>query len=149
MQIFKQMEQSLLLRGEIGRLECMSLFYSFLASLAKIGEIPYTTSIQKMQIKPALEHLEKHLFDTRLKVSDLPGLCGISAPTFRRIFISKFGINPKNYIIERRLLYADQILKGGEYVNIAQVSEMVGFEDSLYFSKCYKAHFGISPSKVN
>lgn len=149
LQIFKQMEQNLLFRGEIGHLECMSLFYSFLASLAKIDKIPYTTSLQKKQIIPALEYLEKHLFDISFKVSDLPRLCGMSAPTFRRIFISKFGTNPKNYIIERRLLYAEQILKSGEYINIAQVAEIVGFEDSLYFSKCFKAYFGVLPSKVN
>lgn len=148
LRIFKQMEQSLLLGREIGHLECMSLFYSFLARLAKISELPYTTSLQKNQIIPALEYLEKHLFDISFKVSDLPGICGISAPTFRRIFISKFGTNPKNYIIERRLLYAEQILKSGEYINIAQVAETVGFEDSLYFSKCFKAYFGVSPSKI-
>ena len=56
---------------------------------------------------------------------------------------SKFGTNPKNYIVERRLLYAEQILKSGEYINITQVAEIVGFEDSLYFSKCFKAYFGI------
>ncbi len=149
LQIFRQMEHLLLSRGKIGQLECMALFYSFLVALAKSDEIPYTTKFQKNQILPALEYLERHLFDISLKVSDLPGLCGMSAPTFRRIFISKFGTTPKNHIIEQRLFYAEQILKSGEYINIAQVAEKVGFEDSLYFSKCFKSYFGVSPSKVN
>lgn len=148
-QLFKQMEQSLLLRGNVGYLECQALFFSFLASLAKTSEIPYITSMQKSKIEPALKYLEKHLFDVNFKVSILTELCGMSAPTFRRIFISIFGTTPKNYIIEQRLLYAEQILKSGEYVNIAQVAEIVGFEDSLYFSKCFKAYFGVSPSKIN
>ena len=148
LQIFKQMEKSILLRGEIGYLECKSLFYSFLALLAQKNEIPYTTSQQKKQLEPALEYMEKNLFNSNFKVSVLAKLCRMSEPTFRRVFISKFETTPKNYIIERRLLYAEQILKSGEYINISQVAEKVGFEDSLYFSKCFKTHFGISPSKI-
>ena len=147
--IFKQMEKHFLLGGDVGHLECLSQFYLLLSSLAKLCEIPYTTNLQKKQLEPALDYLEQHLFDINFKVSDLPILCKMSAPTFRRIFISEFGINPKNYIIKKRLFYAEQIIKSGEYINIAQVSETVGFEDPLYFSKCYKLHFGVSPSKTN
>lgn len=147
-QLFKQIERSFLLRGEIGRLEGLAIFYSFLASLAKVGEIPYTTSLQKRQIYPALEYLEKHLFETDLRISVLPEFCGISAPTLRRIFVSIFGTTPKDYIIKQRLLYAEQILKSGEYITLGDVAQAVGFEDSLYFSKCYKAYFGVPPSKT-
>ena len=146
--IFRQIERSFLSGGQIGHLECMSLFYSLLTALAVSDEIPYTTNLQKMQIKPALLYLEDHLFDKDFKISILPQLCQMSAPTFRRIFISQFGTTPKNYLIQNRLLYAEQILKSGEYHSIAELSARIGFEDPLYFSKCFKAHFGISPSKM-
>ena len=148
-QLFKQMERSFLLDGEIGHLECLALFYSLLASLAKVSENPYTTSSQKAKIYPALEYLEKHLFEVDLKVSALPELCGISGPTLRRIFVSVFGTTPKDYVIKQRLLYAEQILKSGEFINLKEVAHAVGFEDPLYFSKCYKAYFGMSPSKID
>lgn len=146
--IFRQMERSFLLGGQIGHLECMSLFYSLLTALAVSEEIPYTTNQQKTQIQPALLYLEDHLFDKDFKISVLPRLCQMSAPTFRRIFISQFGTTPKNYLIQHRLLYAEQILKSGEYNSIAELSARIGFEDPLYFSKCFKAYFGISPSKM-
>ena len=100
-----------------------------------------------MQIEPAIAYIDADLFDSDFKISGLHRLCGMSAPTFRRIFISKYGTTPKNYLIEKRLRYAEQILKSGEFNSIRQVAQTVGFEDSLYFSKCYRAFFGVSPSK--
>jgi len=32
-------------------------------------------------------------------------------------------------------------------LTIAEISYKVGFEDPFYFSKCFKAHFNVSPSK--
>ena len=42
--------------------------------------------------------------------------------------------------------------KAGELVGISdlsmnEISEMLGFDDPLYFSKKFKTHFGVSPSQ--
>lgn len=149
LQIFQQMERSLVLGQEAGYLECQAMFYSFLASLARNVELPYTTSAQKTQIEPAIRYMEENLFNSDFKISGLAELCGMSAPTFRRIFISKYSTTPKNYLIEKRLRYAEQILKSGEYGSIRQVASMVGFDDPLYFSKCYREFFGAPPTRWN
>ena len=41
------------------------------------------------------------------------------------------------------------ILESGDYDSIAEVSELVGYSDPLYFSKAFKKIYGFSPSNIN
>ena len=45
----------------------------------------------------------------------------------------------------KRLNKAAVLLRQGEFT-VSEVSYKVGFEDPFYFSKCFKAQFGVSPS---
>jgi AraC-like DNA-binding protein len=112
----------------------------------KTEEREYTTAEQKERIDAAMDFLKLHIFDSDLKISSLHTLCGMSAPTFRRIFISKFGVTPKKYVTNQRLLQAKTILECGEYKSIAEVARLVGYDDPLYFSKHFKEFYGTSPS---
>ncbi len=146
-QLFSQMEKNFRFKGEAGQLECLSLFYHLMAVLARCEELPYTTRQQKERIDQAMECLEQRLFDKDLRVAELARVCGLSAPAFRQIFISRFGVAPKRYILQQRMLEAKQILESGEYDDITRVAAAVGFEDPLYFSRCFKAFYGKPPSR--
>ena len=114
--IFKQMERLWRFNGKnSGKYELLSLFYKLAATLTESEDTKYTTAEQKASIDPAIDHLEAHIFDSDLKTSSLHELCGISAPTFRRIFTSRFGTSPRKYVIRQRLLQAKMILESGEY----------------------------------
>ena len=145
--VFKQMERIWKFNEKLsGRYELLSLFYKLIAILSESEDTKYTTAEQKASIDPAIEYLEGHLFDSDLKTSDLHELCGVSAPTFRRIFESRFGTSPRKYVIRQRLLQAKVILESGEYKNISDVARSVGYDDPLYFSKHFKKFYGTSPS---
>lgn len=144
---FRQIEHSQRFGGAACRAESLSVFYHLLALLIKLEQMPYTTDGQKHRIDPAIRYLEEHLFDRELVISALPDLCGVSPPSFRRIFISRFGTTPKKYLQQQRLQAAKLMLEGGEYDDISSVAQAVGFEDPLYFSKSFKAFYGVPPSK--
>lgn len=146
--ILKQMEKLWRFDDEVsGNYEMLSLFYKLMSILSRSQQTEYTTAEQKTSIEPAMEFLQGHLFDSELKISSLPSMCGMSAPTFRRIFVSRFGTSPRKYIIRQRLLQAKVILESGEYKNISEVARSVGYDDPLYFSKHFKEFYGGSPSK--
>ena len=42
---------------------------------------------------------------------------------------------------------AAELLHSGEMITVAEVAYQVGFSDSLYFSRCFKQYFGVTPSK--
>lgn len=126
---------------------CISLFYSLLSYLSS----EESTSHDKIKfniISPAVEYLKKHIYDCELKVERLPRLCGISGTYFRQIFITRYGIPPRKYILAKRLSHAKSIIAGGDFDTISEVARLAGFSDPLYFSKAYKRVYGISPTEA-
>lgn len=124
-----------------------SLFYKLLFSLSEPDELAYYNIQKKQLIEPAILHLNHHIFDSSLKAEYLHTLCDISNTYFRKIFISIFGVSPKQYITNRRMTQAKNIIDSGEYNTIYEVSEAVGYTDALYFGKLFKKHYGYPPSK--
>ena len=76
-------------------------------------------------------------------------MCNISDTYFRKIFISVYGVSPKGYVQNKRLVQAKNILDSGEYTHIYEVAHSVGFVDALYFCKLFKNTYGYFPSKKN
>ena len=129
------------------RYKCYSLFYNLLAYISNNENQNYAEKKKFEIIKPALEYLKSHIFDTSLKVDSLHYLCGISDTYFRRIFIAEFGTTPQKYITAKRLSQAESIIISRNFDSLSDVAYSVGYSDPLYFSKLFTKKFGVSPSK--
>ena len=57
------------------------------------------------------------------------------------------GQTVNEFIRKIRLERAKQILDAGS-ANISEACFSVGFSSPSYFSKCFKAHFGVLPSEI-
>lgn len=69
----------------------------------------------------------------------------------RKLFKSQTGATPHEYLTSLRMHLARQLLLSGmsnQYsrYSVAQISEMCGFAEPLYFSRVFKKHFGAAPS---
>ncbi|MBR5248361.1 MAG: helix-turn-helix transcriptional regulator [Lachnospiraceae bacterium] len=137
-----------LFRSRSDEFKCISFFYDILSKICEMDKAVYRSNQQYQLIEPAVEYIKAHIFDSSLKVQDLPELCGISGTYFRKIFASRFGTSPQKYIINKRLTHANMILNNGDFESIADVAASVGYEDALYFSRTFKEKYGVSPSKV-
>lgn len=126
---------------------CMSVMYDLLAYISKSEQAEDEKQKYSM-IEPAVEYMKKHIHDPRLRVERLHMLCGISDTYFRRIFKARFGVAPKEYIVDERITHARSIIDSGEFDSIREVAEMVGFSDALYFSKAFKRVYGVPPSGI-
>ena len=124
---------------------CVSMLYSLLAYLAENEINRYLGSKSLNRIRPAMEYLREHLLDPSLRVSDLANMCGISETYFRNIFESSYGMPPQKYITKKRMLQARYLLENGDFDSISSVANAVGYSDSLYFSKVFRACYGCSP----
>jgi AraC-like DNA-binding protein len=61
------------------------------------------------------------------------------------------GITPLEYMTKLRMKKAEQLLsamRNKEY-SVAEVAQMCGYEDALYFSRVFKKTYGCSPSNFN
>lgn len=126
--------------------EALSLFYKILAQISLDEEKDYCSTEKRKIIMPAIRYLEEHIFDSDLKTDILHQLCDVSDTYFRKIFISDFGISPKQYIMKKRLDHVRNMLESGDFVYVYEVAEAVGYTDPLYFSKLFKKYYGVNPS---
>lgn len=62
----------------------------------------------------------------------------------RRLFRRQYGITVHQYVSERNLTTAKQLLLSSEY-SVGEISDMLGYCDDNYFSAVFKKQFGLSP----
>ena len=126
---------------------CMALLCEVLGNIAEQKDKNSEAKGDIEAIRPAVESLEQNIFNPDLRIGELHQLCGISDTYFRRIFTEHFGISPKKYVAKRRIIQAKAMIDSGDYNSIAEVAELTGFEDALYFSKVFKKEYGYPPSE--
>lgn len=56
------------------------------------------------------------------------------------------GYPPNEYLRMLRMKKAAELLLSPDNLTVAEVAYQVGINDPFYFSKCFKAQFGIAPS---
>lgn len=68
----------------------------------------------------------------------------MSSCWFIRNFKKQVGMTPMQYIISIRMSNAQNLLENTDY-NIKEISEILGYENPLYFSRLFTKHTGFSP----
>lgn len=94
----------------------------------------------------AMELIEQNISNPELNVMWLADQLYVNNNYLSREFRKELNITLIKYINNKRLQVAKIYLDEG-YQNIQQIASLTGFTDPLYFSKCFKKQFGISPSK--
>ena len=69
-----------------------------------------------------------------------------SVSWFIRNFKHCTGSTPMQYILSKRIYNAEILLQDSSY-NITEISEIVGYDNPLYFSRIFKKAKGMSPSE--
>ena len=123
------------------------LFYQALEAVCESERAGYLHTRVSGVLRPAVERLQESLFDPNLKIGMLHEICGVSDTYFRKLFVARFGVSPKQYVLRKRLQQAKALLDHGEYNSIGQVAALCGFDDPLYFSRVFHRMYGHPPSK--
>ena len=131
------------------KFKCYSYLYELLSFISSRDSIDYPEKEKFTIIKPSITYLRKHIYDIDLKIDSLHEMCGISHTYYRKIFIKEMGLNPKEYVVEKRLSHAKAIIESGEMDTVKQLALSVGYDDPLYFSKAFKNKYGVSPARMN
>lgn len=124
-------------------LSCIGELYGILAELQKSVYVPET---QYERIKPALSHIHAHFTEKDLRVEGLSAMCDMSGSYLKKLFLQKFSMTPKQYILKCKLDYACELLGSG-YYSVGAVAEQCGYENAFYFSRAFKKMTGIAPSE--
>ena len=106
----------------------------------------YVSGDQISLISPAVQKIERSFVENELTVSALAGLCGISEVYFRRLFLNVFGISPKEYIIQKRIEYAKDLLLSGDF-SVSEIGRMCGYIEPCHFSREFSKRVGTPPNR--
>jgi YesN/AraC family two-component response regulator len=79
-------------------------------------------------------------------VEDIAKMVGLDRRYLSRIFKNDTNLSVKEYLTKTRLEKASFFLEKGH--RVSEVSKLVGYDDPLAFSKIFKKHTGVSPTKV-
>jgi len=124
---------------------CLAVLYEIFAVIAE-EETRYLPSKTYKLIQPAIGYIDEHFTEQVISNLHLADLCGISQAYMTKLFKTQFGASPNQYIITKKLQYACDLLKSGEY-SVSEVAQKVGFSSAYYFSRVFRERIGICPSK--
>ena len=82
--------------------------------------------------------------DNKLSNKDYAKMCGVSEFHFIRKFKNETGFTPLQYKTKLIVNKAINLFETTN-LNISEISQVLGFEDSLYFSRVFKKEMGIAP----
>jgi AraC family transcriptional regulator len=98
-----------------------------------------------LQISNALAYVEEHLYES-ISIQQLAVWTGWSHEHFTRIFVQSQGLSPKQYILQRRVERACEMLRF-QNMSIKEIAYKVGFQSEQYFSRAFVKHTGVTATK--
>lgn len=115
--------------------------------------IDYTTRMRSLRksktcsptIAKALDYIYDHLH-TRIGNEELANHVGLSAAYFSRLFKSEMGVSVTNYILDRKIDTAKNMLRYSDY-SISQISNTLAFPSQSYFTEQFRKIMNTTPAK--
>ncbi len=125
--------------------------------LTALGDLicAYLADAREKTLHPAvtliLEDLDKNLSVCTYSAEDALKKLPLNYDYLRKLFKKQVGTTPREYLLDRRMKLAAQLILGGadnrysEYT-VSQLAEACGYTEPLYFSRVFKQYFGVSPN---
>ena len=129
----------------VAQLRTKAIFYEIIAILLehynkKTGRHP-----THPQIISAIKYIKEN-YKQSISVPWLAERYGLSPKYFGALFKKIAGKSVSEFILDLRIYEAKEMLIRTD-MTIEEISESIGFNNSFYFSKCFKAQIKISPSE--
>lgn len=130
------------LRGIDGSAVIYQLLLDFLKYIQQEGAESRDIHVQRL--KPALDLIEAELHRP-LSLDDLAATVGVTPQYFCELFRSLTSHRPTEYINQRRVDRARELLLREPQARVHDIARRVGFESDSYFSTVFRRYEGVSP----
>tara|TARA_R110000868_G_scaffold108065_1_gene295337 strand:+ start:54858 stop:58997 length:4140 start_codon:yes stop_codon:yes gene_type:complete len=123
------------------------LFNKFFNDSTNVKIPGNTTNLDKKFITKVLDYIAENMADENLNVEHLADELNLSRSQLYRKIKALTGYSANEFLRRIRLEKAKQMIVGGNE-SISEVCFKVGFSSPSYFTKCFKAHFGVLPTEI-
>ena len=96
-------------------------------------------------IQLAKRYISEH-YAENVALEDIAKIAFVNPAYLSVLFKKEEGINFSDYLMQFRIEKAKELLRSGQKLSIDQISALVGYQDSRYFSKLFTRLVGIKPS---
>lgn len=96
------------------------------------------------QQRRAMELMREHLSEG-VPLDSVAQVCGLSTSTFIRLFHASTGLSPHQWLIERRIERACELMRDPS-LSLIDVAYAAGFADQSHFTRTFTRRIGVTPS---
>ncbi|HIK17741.1 MAG TPA: helix-turn-helix transcriptional regulator [Leptolyngbyaceae cyanobacterium M33_DOE_097] len=109
----------------------------------KLNIPAYKGGLSKAQVRYVMAFIEDHL-EQDLNLNEMANLVQLSPHYFASLFKQTVGQSPYQYVLQRRIERSKQLLKQPD-LTIAQVAQLVGFQNQSHFTTAFRRVVGCTP----
>lgn len=121
-----------------------AVFYDLVALAMRGAQRPASDSGEFDLRRRVVAMVSANLEDPALRTAAIADACSISVRTVQNVFAA-MGTTPSAFILEQRLRRAADRLVARPDASITEVAFELGFNDSAYFTRCFRQQFGAAP----
>lgn len=103
------------------------------------------SSTSEKEVAFAMHYFRKN-YNTEISIEEYSESRGLSNCWFIQCFKEITGSSPLQYILKLRISNAQSLLENTDYT-ITEIANMVGYTNSLYFSRLFHKYIGMSPKE--
>lgn len=137
------LELQLQLQRKFYKESTQMLFTHIIALAGRQQELTQSNSFSPNEVTQCMYYLREH-YREAINIEEYIKAKGYSTSSFFRKFKSHTGMTPLQYLLEIRLSYASKLLESTN-LQISEISEFVGYDNALYFSRLFHHHIGECP----
>ncbi|MEH6582905.1 MAG: arabinose operon transcriptional regulator AraC [Halioglobus sp.] len=97
------------------------------------------------RVQLAIDYIESH-YTGEVTVEDVAAAASLSVSSLARLFKQHTGLTVLGWRDERRMALACEKVTHSR-LRIAEIADLVGYQDQLYFSRVFRRHMGQPPSE--
>ena len=145
LKLIKELEYKLNIRHFAFEGEMIMDTYSIILTLLQSISEKYIPNSKQQKLRAALEYISQN-YDKNITNDTLAGISGMSTVYFRKLFTEVMGTSPIAYARGLRIEKAKEILQS-DYATLGDVAQSLGYQSLYDFSRDFKKHTGVAPSK--
>jgi len=139
------LQSGIAISGEMKRLKLEELLLYLLEKCpSQLLSFPLSKNkdLEDLEIRKAVE---THLMDN-ISLEELAFICNLGVSTFKRRFVSIYGIAPGKWLLQKKMELAREMILQGE--RPSNIYHKLGYETHSSFSQSFRQYFGISPKAL-
>ena len=147
LKMFKELETLHFSKKNFYQIACISQVYSVILKALDVhrNSAKYIPNHKRLRLAPAIDYIANN-FTQSIKNEELASLCNMSTVYFRKLFCEVYEVSPINYIHKLRIKKAKEMLQS-DYSNVTDIALFLGYNNIYEFSKAFKKHTGVSPTR--